>query len=465
MQNRAQLPPGLLLFIVLVGAFLGQFDLFVVNVAAPSIQLQLDISDTSLEMVVAGYAFMFAAILITGGRLGDLCGYRRIYVLGMLSFSLTTLLCALSPNGLTLIIARLLQGCAAGMMIPQVLALLATSLPPEERLPAMGWYGAATGLGSVLGQFAGGALVTWNALGLGWRWIFLATVPLGLVVAWLAGRILPSRTEHSPRRFDISGTFGLAVAFGLIISACLMYGHSREWELPVLLTGSGLLLLGITLSHERHLLHRGGDPVIDVRLLRIPSFWRGLFALCTFMLYFSSFIFLLTNVLQRGLTLSPFLAGLVFVPSGMAFIASSVLFRQWAARHQSQAILTGCCVTATGLGFAALGTLFAASPVFYLLVAVIMTGFGNGLILPVLMGFSLQLIPAAQAGMGSALLSTSQQFSSALGIGIFGSLFYVMSSSLGLIHAMGWCVLLQIICLAVVVFMTGCGQKAMPEGE
>ncbi|WEF30284.1 MFS transporter [Klebsiella aerogenes] len=459
MPNRFQIPTPLFLFIVLIGAFLGQFDLFVVNVAAPSIQHSLDISDASLELVVAGYAFTFAASLITGGRLGDLYGYRRIYVLGMLAFSLTTLLCALSANGLILITARLLQGGAAGLMIPQVLALLTTSLPADERLPAMGWYGAATGLGSVLGQFAGGALVTWNAFELGWRWIFLVTVPLGLLVACIAWRLLPSGSGHRSRKFDIPGTLGLAGAFGLIIGAFLIYGHRREWVVPALLASSGLILLAITLSHEWRLLRQSGDPVIDIRLFRIPSLWRGLLAICIFMLYFSSFIFLLTNVLQRGLTLSPFLAGLVFVPSGVAFIMSSLLFRRWAAGHQSLAIFIGCCVTAAGLGMAAWGTLFTVSPVWFLLAAVITTGCGNGLILPVLMGFSLRQVPVIHAGMGSALLSTAQQFSSALGISIFGTLFYVMSTSLGLVQAMGWCVLLQIVCLVVVVLMTRTGRK------
>lgn len=446
---------SLFLFIALTGAFLGQFDLFVVNVAAPSIQQSLNVSDTGLELVVAGYAFMFAACLITGGRLGDLHGYRDIYIWGMLAFALTTLLCALSPNGPTLIIARLLQGGSAGIMIPQVLALLATSLPEQDRLPAMGWYGAATGLGSVLGQFAGGALVTWNAFGLEWRWIFLVTVPLALAVASIAWHCLPRGLGSRSRKFDLPGTLGLAGAFGLIIGAVLMYGHVKEPVLSVFLAFGGILVLVITISHELRLTRRGGDPVIDIRIFRISSLWRGLLAVCIFMLYFSSFLFLLTNLLQRGLGLSPLLAGLVFVPSGLTFIASSLLFRRWAASHQPLAILAGCCVTATGLVVVAWGALFAASPVWYLLAAVVTTGWGNGLILPVLMGFALREVPAARAGMGSAMFSTAQQFASALGISVFGTLFYMLSASHGWLHAMGWCVLIQVLCMVGIVLLTG----------
>ncbi|EGM1627947.1 MFS transporter [Salmonella enterica] len=454
MQNSYQISLPFFLFIVLTGAFLGQFDLFVVNVAAPSIQQSLTLSDTGLEMVVAGYAFMFAASLITGGRLGDLYGYRLIYAIGMLGFSLATLLCALSPNGVVLILSRLLQGCTMGLMLPQVLALLTTALPIDKRLSAMGWYGAATGLGSVLGQFAGGALVTWNLLELGWRWIFLITVPLGLLSAGAAWCFLPIVGSHT-RKFDIPGALGLAIALGFIIGAFLTYGHRREIGGPVLMVCFGAILLIITFLYEQRLLYHDNEPVVDFRLFRISSFWRGLFAICIFMLYFPSFIFLLTNVLQRGLALSPLFAGLVFVPSGIAFIVSSLLFRQWAAQHQSLAIFSGCCVSSAGLGIAVGGMLFTASPACFLIIAVIITGYGNGLILPVLMGLALRQIPENQAGTGSALLSTTQQFSSALGISIFGTLFYVKSTSLGFVHAMGWCVLLQILCLIIVALITG----------
>lgn len=186
--------------------------------------------------------------------------------------------------------------------------------------------------------------------------------------------------------------------------------------------------------HEQRLIRQGGDPVVDLRLCRVASLWRGLLAVCLFMLYFSSFIFLLTNVLQRGLMLSPLLAGLVFVPSGLTFISSSLFFRRWAAAHQRLAILTGCGVSAVGLLLAAWGTLFVAAPVWFLLAAVVITGCGNGLILPVLIGFALRQVPSEQAGMGSALLSSAQQFASALGISAFGTLFYLLSASQGLVH-------------------------------
>ncbi|AGB84060.1 arabinose efflux permease family protein [Serratia sp. FGI94] len=460
MPSRLKISTRLFLLIVLTGAFLGQFDLFVVNVAAPSVQRSLALSDGGLELVVAGYAFMFAALLITGGRLGDLYGYQRVYVFGMLGFSLTTLLCALSPNGVTLIIARLLQGGAAGLMIPQVLALLTTVLPAEERTPAMGWYGAATGLGSVLGQFAGGALVSWDFVALGWRWIFLVTVPLGMVMAGIAWRYLPPCVGSRRRKFDVPGTLGLASAFGLMIGAFLFYGHTRALMAAALLLCAGMLILVVTLCHEQRLIRQGGDPVVDLRLCRVASLWRGLLAVCLFMLYFSSFIFLLTNVLQRGLMLSPLLAGLVFVPSGLTFISSSLFFRRWAAAHQRLAILTGCGVSAVGLLLAAWGTLFVAAPVWFLLAAVVITGCGNGLILPVLIGFALRQVPSEQAGMGSALLSSAQQFASALGISAFGTLFYLLSASQGLVHAMGWCVLIQLACMALVALITGSGRAA-----
>lgn len=457
LMRSAPTSPNAILAVVMVGAFLGQFDLFVVNVAAPSIQRSLHTSDMALELIVAGYAFSFAASLITGGRLGDLFGYRRVYTWGLLAFGTTTLLCGLAPTATTLVASRLLQGVAAGIMIPQVLASVADDMPPDRRLSAMGWYGAAGGIGSIAGQFAGGALVAWDTLGLGWRLIFFVTVPLALVTAVAARFVLPQGSPRGIRGLDLPGVAGLAVGVGLLMLAVLSSAESVAPVTTLLLAACGLAVLGLALLHEHRLRQRGGQPAVDLRLLRIASLWRGLVGVTAFMLYFASFLYLLTNVLQRGLGLSAWHAGLVFVPSGVTFAASSLLFRHWSAAHQIRSITIGCCITMAGLGLAAWGTLAGSAPVAFLITAVVLTGVGNGLTLPVLIGYALAEVPRSDAGIGSALVSTVQQFASALGVVVFGTAFHGLSRAGrpdDMVRAMGGCVLAQAGLLIAVLAVT-----------
>ena len=146
-----------LLGTVLIATFIGQFDFFVVNVAAPGIQTSLGAGNTALELVVAGYAFMYAAGLVTGGRLGDLLGRRRVFIAGLTAFAVTSALCGLAPNAGVLIACRVMQGLSEAVMLPQALAFINTVVAPERRGWAMGWFGVASGVGSIAGQGLGGA--------------------------------------------------------------------------------------------------------------------------------------------------------------------------------------------------------------------------------------------------------------------------------------------------------------------
>ena len=158
------------------------------NVAAPSFQHDLHATDAGIELVVGGYGFAYAAGLITGGRLGDLLGYKRVFVGGMAAFTIASLACGLATDSTTLIVARLLQGATAAAMVPQVLALINVMFPVHERPRAMAWFGATIGIGSVAGQVLGGAILQANLFGLGWRPIFLVNVPIGIVAVALATR-------------------------------------------------------------------------------------------------------------------------------------------------------------------------------------------------------------------------------------------------------------------------------------
>lgn len=184
--------PAATLAVLLTATFMGTFDFFVVNLSAPAIRQDLRASQAQLELVVGSYAFAYASALVPGGRLGDVFGHRRLFVTGMLGFVVTSALCGLAQTPGQLIVARLPQGLTAALMLPQVLAVISTTSDAASRARAMAWYGVAAGLGSIAGQVLGGLLVTADVAGLGWRLIFLVNVPVGVIGAVLAHRILPA---------------------------------------------------------------------------------------------------------------------------------------------------------------------------------------------------------------------------------------------------------------------------------
>ena len=179
--------------VVLIAMFMAGFDIWAVNVAAPSLQRDLHVSDAALQLIVGGYAFMYAAGMVTGGRLGDLFGYRRLFLIGVVSFVAASLLCGVSQSPGELVAARLVQGLTGAVMVPQVVALITAAFPPRERSRALAWYGATMGFGFVSGQILGGGLIQSNVLGLSWRAIFLVNVPVGILAVTIAQLRRPAR--------------------------------------------------------------------------------------------------------------------------------------------------------------------------------------------------------------------------------------------------------------------------------
>ncbi|HVX42420.1 MAG TPA: MFS transporter, partial [Mycobacteriales bacterium] len=205
------------LAVVLSATFMALFDFFVVNVAAPSMQRDLHASSAAIELVVGGYAFAYASGMVTGGRLGDLYGHRRLFTIGMIAFAAASALCGLAQTPEQLVGARLLQGAAGAAMVPQVLALISTMFAAEERSKALAWFGVTGGVGSVAGQVLGGMLLDANLFGLSWRPIFLVNVPVGVIAVVLALRLLPAETPARTSGLDPVGAIGISAGLGLLL--------------------------------------------------------------------------------------------------------------------------------------------------------------------------------------------------------------------------------------------------------
>ena len=419
------------LVVLLTGSFLTAFDFFVVNVALPAMHTELGARPQDLEMVVAGYGLAFAVLLITGGRLGDLYGRKRLFMIGMAGFTAASALCGLAATPAMLIAARMLQGLTAAMMSPQVLAIIRVTFDEDERGRAIGYLGTTMGLAAITAQLVGGALVQADIAGLGWRPIFLVNVPVGAAaLAFARTTLRPSRAQGRPT-LDPGGIVLVTVALGLLTYP-LVEGQSLGWPPWTLLSlaAAGPALAAFVL-YERLLLGTGRTPLVNLRLFRDPAFSLGLVMAMTFFAGLSAFFMGLTIFLQQGFGFGPLAAGLVFVAFGIGFVAGSLASSRVARRIGSRAISLGTALMASGLlGVVALARAAHGAPINLagLWPLLVWYGCGQGFALPTLVSSVVgsNRIPPQEAGAASGVFNMVQQVSFALGVAVVMGLFFTV---------------------------------------
>jgi EmrB/QacA subfamily drug resistance transporter len=448
---------------VLVATFMSLFDIFVVNVAAPSIGADLKTSNAGLELIVAGYSFAYAAGLITGGRLGDRSGRRRMFLAGMAVFTLASALCGFAPNETVLIAGRLVQGAGAAAMVPQALAIINVIFPPAERARAFAFFGVTVGLGAVSGQVIGGALVDVNLFGLGWRPIFLVNVPIGIVAIGVVWRLLAESKAARPEPLDLPGLAALAAGLGLVLVP-LTLGRDEGWPLWVWLTlGAGVVVLAAFGRWEVRLARTGGYPIVPPAVLRSRRTIAGLLVSFGFFVFFGSFLLAATIFLQDGQHRSPLDAGLVFGPLGVAFALSSMAARGLVARYGPRTLTVGAAISFVGL--AVLLVLVMAQgvgvPTGALMPPLLAMGVGNGLIVPALVAAVLAGAPADVSGAVSGLITTTQQASAALGVAGVGTVFFSVAARDGFADGFAASIAIGLVAVAI----AGVGTLLLPRGD
>ncbi|WP_236790240.1 MFS transporter [Amycolatopsis sp. GM8] len=418
---------------VLLGAALAPIDLFIVNVALPTIDTDLHASTATLEWIVAGYGIAFALLLVVGGRLGDAFGRRRLFIAGLSAFTLTSLACGLAPGATTLVIARVAQGAAAAMMVPQVLSIIQATTTGEHRARTLGYYGAVGGISMVIGQLLGGVLVSANIAGTGWRPIFLVNVPIGVLGVILALRALPETKASDPVRVDKAGTPLLGLTL-LALLIPLTEGRALGW--PVwcwVLLGVFPFAAAAFVAVERRLEAAGGVPLLPMSLLRTPTMRRGLGIAGPFFVGFGGFLFVYALMLQDELHLGPLGSGLALTPLAVAFLLASLVSSRLVARFGHRVVVAGLAVQLFGL-LTLVATALLAWPhldVGDLALGTFITGAGQGLAAPTLFRVILSRVPAGSAGVGSGMLTTTQQTCLALGVATLGTLFATLSTTGG----------------------------------
>src|ERR1700761_4744942 len=368
--------PGLVLTVILTGQIMAIIDANIVNVAVPSMHATLGASGASLQLVVAGYTIAYAVMLVTGARLGDILGHRRVFLAGVALFTLASLGCGLAPTTGTLVVLRFIQGVGAATMIPQVLSLIQRSYTsPGPRARAMSMYATVISGGFVVGQVLGGLLVSADLFGSSWRPVFLVHVPVGRA-GLPSGRLLPAGRFDGIRTLDLPGLAVLTPAvFALVLP--LVLGQPLGWPLwGWLLLALSVALFALLGRVEHRVAARGGQPILPRSLLGLPGMIAGLGGLFASMVVFGGWLFGLALELQDGLGDSPLRAGLTFVPCGIAFAIVSLNWRRLPARYHGRLPMIGFVVTGVGLVWSGLLLHSGQAAGDWLYVALAVTGGG-----------------------------------------------------------------------------------------
>lgn len=416
---------------VMLAVALDMIDTTVVNVALPSIERDLGASQSALQWTVAAYTLTFALFLITAGRLGDILGRRRMLLVGIATFIAASAWCGLAGDGGSLVWARVAQGLGAALLMTQALSVFQVMFPPKERAAVFALFGALTGFGAVLGPLVGGLLIEADLFGLEWRAIFLINIPLGILALAGAARWVPeSRAEHA-RRLDVGGV--LLVTAGLLaLLYPLVKGQELGWPAWTFVSmAASLPILVLFVLFERRKNRRDGSALVELSLFRDRRFVAGLLVLTTFFGGMAAFFFPFTFYLQLGLGYSALDAGLAVLAFSLGAMVTSSFSTTLAAKVGRVVLSIGMLLMAAGIGALA-WTIGAAGDdvtTWKLVPALVLGGFGLGLVVAPVVDFILAGVPREHAGAASGLLNTADQFGAAAGVAVIGVLFFGLLSS------------------------------------
>jgi EmrB/QacA subfamily drug resistance transporter len=417
------------LAVVMVADVMDLLDSTIANIAGPSIRADLGGSETTLQWVLAAYTMTFAIGLVTAGRLGDLLGRRRLFLVGMAGFTLASLACGLAPDVAFLIAARAVQGLAGSVMIPQGLALIKVVFPPEQLRRAFIPFGPIMGLATVAGPILAGWLLELNLFGTQWRAIFLINVPIGIAAVVLAWFVLPHRAGEDPTlRLDMAGVALLTTA-SLLLIVPLVEGREYGWPAWCWLMMAGavaaLVLFVISERRSRH-------PVITPSLFRRRSFVVGLIITGAFFASFTGFQLAFNLLLQLGLGWSPLDTGLALIPWALGLmVAIGLGGAVLAERFGRSSMQLGLAIGVLGLlglwwtlaHFQDQITAWITAP------SLAVIGFGSGLVFIPMFDYILGDATIDEVGTGSGMLNAVQQFANALGFAALGTVFFARANT------------------------------------
>jgi EmrB/QacA subfamily drug resistance transporter len=415
------------LAIVAMAFIMDLLDSTIVNIAIPSIQSNLHASYTSIQWLVSGYLLAFALLLVTGGRMGDVFGYKKMFLIGVTGFTLASLLSGLAGTSEILVGARLLQGAMAALMVPQVMSLMQVMYKPEERAGVSGLFGALAGLAASAGPIVGGILIKANLFGLDWRPVFLINIPVGIFAFVAGSRLLPNGKSEHPLKLDIPGTLLVMAAITLLVYP-LIQGRDLGWPLWIyVMMIASLPVFAIFWFYEKWRMQADGSALIVPEIFRFPSFSVGLAVNVAFEMAMIGMFFIFTLVLQIGLGYSVIKAAVTGIPLAIGISVSIAALSQALIPRLGRYLVTlGTLVMAAGLIAESLVISHfgrGLSP-WTLAPILLVTGIGMGSMMAPIFAVVLNDVDPQHAGAASGLLNAIQQIGGAVGVALVGVLFF-----------------------------------------
>jgi EmrB/QacA subfamily drug resistance transporter len=447
-----------------LAAFMVLLDVSIVNVALPSIERGLAVPATTAQWVVSGYALTLGLTLVPAGRLGDTLGRRRMFMIALAAFVVTSALTGAAPNTPLLIAARLLQGVAGGLLIPQNSGLIQELFSGSERGRAFGVLGATVGVATAAGPVIGGLILGLIAGADAWRWVFYVNVPIGLVALVLAAKLVPA-TAGVGRRGSHLDLLGSLLLGGGVLSLLIPLvngdagGLSTLWPLWPL----SVLLLAAFCWWEVRSVRRGRQPLLDPRLARTPGYPSGVAVGLVYFIGFTGIWLVLALFLQDGLGYTPLRSGLTVSPFALGVAGSAIIAGRLVSRFGRWLTVCGLIAMVLGLIATALilrrvgGDTAAWAIVGPLLVA----GVGGGMVTSPNMTLTLQQVPLPMAGAAGGALQTAQRIGGGIGAAVLSTIFYRVLMSTGQDYAAA----ISDALLAAVGFMTLALLLALAEAR
>lgn len=424
-RRRAGWP---MLAVLLTGQLMCIVDVLVANVAMPSIGRDLHASGASLQMIIGGYTIGYAMLLITGARLGDRFGRRRMYLGGLLVFTASSLACAAAPDSLALIGFRLVQGAGAAMLVPQIFSIIQLNFTGRARATALSAYAAVLSIGATAGLVLGGVLVSANLFGLQWRPVFAVNVPAGIAVALAIPRMVPADEPRqadgrASARLDAAGLAAGAAAVLLLVLP-LVLGVQAGWPAWTFASfAAGAAASAVFVAVERRVARRGGSPLLNLDVLRAPGLPSGLASLVLTQVAYGGLLFTFTLYLQAGLGDSALRAGMTYLPMAVIFGLIGYFWQRLPAGLHNALPRTGLAV---GVGvFIALARATQAGHALSwpACLAVAAVGLAFGMTISPLLTRSLAGVPSRRAADASGLLTTTVQLGQLTGVAALGAVY------------------------------------------
>lgn len=418
---------------LIAGAFLSPLDYFIVNMALPSIKKSLNASDHQLQMVIAIYGLTYAALVVCGGRLGDIYGRKKIFIAGLYTFLFSSLACAFSPDVTWLITFRLFQGVGASLLAPQVLASIKDLFNSQEQPKAVSIFSSVFSLASVIGQLFGGILLSMHWGNFSWEMVFLVNVPITIICILGIHFTMGNSNPKEQTGIDFVGALLLVIAL-LFLICPLIFGQKFEWVWWIFgIFVTGIVLIILFLEHEKKQLKDNRPILIEPALLQQKPFALSL--LIIFFYNFTAGLFICyPYYLQQFLHQNSMQTGFAIIPYGLAFFLAPLVTSR-VQLNASKMIYIGLGLLMTGFLISAAVFYFQHKPSFVTHLTLFIAGFGHGTIMPVMMRTAISLVSKDKAGQASGLVSIGIQIGSVTGGAVIGTLFFNLIPILGFTEA------------------------------